>query len=53
MTLRREVPREVLEARQWYDWKPLTKFYVAGKGGKVAEGGEGCWEGVVGSVGRG
>lgn len=51
MTLRRNVPEAVYEARKWYDWKPLKRFYVAGKSGKVAE--EGVWENVVGCVIRG
>lgn len=53
-TLRRNVPAEVGEAagRKWYAWRPLTRFYVAGKGGgKVGE--KGIWEAVVGCVVRG
>jgi len=51
MTLRRNVPQAVLDARNWYDWRPLKRFYVSGKGGKVAE--EGVWGNVVGCLGKG
>lgn len=51
MTLRRRIPQTVLEQRKWWQWKPLSTFYVAGKGGKTAE--KGVWEEAMTSVSKG
>ena len=50
MTIRRNVPRVVAESRQWWQWRPLTRFYVSGKGGKTTE--PGVWEQVVGCISK-
>lgn len=52
MTLRRQVPTVVLDQRRWWMWRPLSKFYVAGKSnGQVAE--EGLWPSILSCVSRG
>jgi len=51
MTLRRQVPQTILNQRKWWQWRPLSTFYVAGKGGKTIE--KGVWEEVMSSVSKG
>lgn len=51
MTIRRTVPQNVLDGRQWWQWRPLKTFYVSGKGGKTVE--TGVWEEVVGCISKG
>lgn len=50
MTIRRNVPEIVSAARQWWQWRPLTRFYVSGKGGKTSE--PGVWEQVIDCIVR-
>lgn len=52
MTLRREVPRHVLDSRKWFAWRPIKKFYVGGKAGKKSAE-PWVWEGVIAAVARG
>ncbi|KAL9091187.1 MAG: hypothetical protein Q9159_001604 [Coniocarpon cinnabarinum] len=52
MTLRREVPKEVWERRNWYDWAPIKKFTVWGKSSKqIREAG--VWEELLTNVVKG
>lgn len=37
MSLRRNVPQSVIDARRWYDYRPEKGFLVIGRSGKVAE----------------
>lgn len=50
MTIRRNVPQAVKDARQWWQWQPLKQFYVAGKTGNTTE--KGVWEEVVACIAK-
>ena len=52
MTLRRGVPHKIMEDRSWWMWRPLRKFYVAGKsGGQMPE--KELWPSILSCISKG
>lgn len=51
MTLKRRIPKAVTDQRKWWQWRPLSTFFVSGKGGRTAE--KGVWEEVTTSISKG